>query len=505
MQKKLLAAILLLFLFTRLYKIDSIPTSLYWDEASIGYNAYSILKTGADEWDQSFPVHFRAFGEFKLPVYIYSTVIPIYLFGLNEFAVRLSAVLFSFGTVILVYLVGLKTFHEPKAAFLSSLILVTSPWFFIFSRTGFEATSGVLFFIGGLFFFLTASKNRWLILLSTACFILSMYSYNSFRVIVPLTIIPLAYTFIQNKKSKALVLIMALSISALVVSLVPIIRVMTEEGSRLQTVSIIQSEIPHYESAALFITNYFSHLTPEFLFISGDSNIRHQVPHFGQLQWIIAPFLLYGLYISFKTKRYMLVYLLIISIIPAAITKESPHALRAILAIPMISLISGYGIVELSKEIRYSKYFIILSTVTILGLFGWFFYQFTNTYSQQAASSWQYGYKYIFQNYSQEFKNYNEVLITDRYNQPYIFALFYLSYDPNLLRDQAQYNSIDKWYLSVIERLDNLRFTAVTAQKVATGKKLIFASPEEKLDNIREREIIRNLDGSVAFYVYEKD
>jgi len=83
--KFLLVLICAFFLITRVYKIAEIPPSLYWDEASIGYNAYSIAETGKDEWGESFPLHFRAFGEFKLPVYIYSVVPFVKIFGLNEF------------------------------------------------------------------------------------------------------------------------------------------------------------------------------------------------------------------------------------------------------------------------------------------------------------------------------------------------------------------------------------------------------------------------------------
>src|SRR5438045_55882 len=102
----LLVAILLLFLITRLYKIGEIPVSVYWDEASIGYNAFSILHDGRDEWGKFLPIHFRAFGEFKLPVYIYSVVPAVAIFGLNELAVRIPAVLYSLGIILLTYWLG---------------------------------------------------------------------------------------------------------------------------------------------------------------------------------------------------------------------------------------------------------------------------------------------------------------------------------------------------------------------------------------------------------------
>src|SRR3989344_4388137 len=132
----LLTLICILFLFTRLYKISEIPASVYWDEASIGYNAYSILKTGKDEWGDFFPLHFRAFGEFKLPVFIYSTLLFIKIFGLNEFSIRFTSVLFSLGAVILTYLIAKKIYNNLAVALFASLFVSISPWFFVFSRTG---------------------------------------------------------------------------------------------------------------------------------------------------------------------------------------------------------------------------------------------------------------------------------------------------------------------------------------------------------------------------------
>src|SRR3990167_9071129 len=107
-EKILFLLILVLFLVTRLYKINEIPISVYWDEASIGYNAYAISQTGRDEWGEFLPIHFRAFGEFKLPVYIYSVVPFIKLFGLNEFSVRAPSVLFSLGVLILTFFLAGK-------------------------------------------------------------------------------------------------------------------------------------------------------------------------------------------------------------------------------------------------------------------------------------------------------------------------------------------------------------------------------------------------------------
>src|SRR4030042_6876327 len=164
------AFVLAIFLITRIFKIAEIPPSVYWDEASIGYNAFSIATDLRDEWGEKLPLHFRAFGEFKLPVYIYTVAVFVKAIGLNEYAVRLPAVLYSLGTLIIVYLLTKKITGKEGVAILASFILSFSPWFFIFSRTGYEATAGLFFFLLGTYLFLLLDKSKFYILIAAAGF-----------------------------------------------------------------------------------------------------------------------------------------------------------------------------------------------------------------------------------------------------------------------------------------------------------------------------------------------
>src|SRR5262249_11830786 len=68
---RILAVLVLLALVLRVWGLDWSPPGLDPDEVSIGYNAYSILRTGRDEYGVPWPLTFRAFGEFKRPAYIY--------------------------------------------------------------------------------------------------------------------------------------------------------------------------------------------------------------------------------------------------------------------------------------------------------------------------------------------------------------------------------------------------------------------------------------------------
>ena len=140
MIKIILAALIVFYLITRLYQIGQLPQTVYWDEASIGYNAFSVTVDGKDEWGDFLPLHFRAFGEFKLPVYIYSVVPFVATLGLNAEAVRLPAVIFGLFTLIGCYLIGRKLFNN-QVGLLTILFLIISPWFLLFSRVGYEVSA----------------------------------------------------------------------------------------------------------------------------------------------------------------------------------------------------------------------------------------------------------------------------------------------------------------------------------------------------------------------------
>src|SRR3990172_4288765 len=108
-----LLAIIILAVVLRFYRLGTTPPSLYWDEASLGYNAYSILTTGRDEHGEFLPIaRFIAFGDYKPPGYIYATVPSIALFGLNEFAVRFPSALAGTLTVLLTYLLVQELFNN---------------------------------------------------------------------------------------------------------------------------------------------------------------------------------------------------------------------------------------------------------------------------------------------------------------------------------------------------------------------------------------------------------
>ena len=99
----LLVCIFLLGFFLRFYKISGVPVSLFWDEASHAYNAYSILKTGRDEYGERYPLILRSFDDYKRAGYAYLTILPVALFGLNEFSTRFTSAFLGSLTILIVF------------------------------------------------------------------------------------------------------------------------------------------------------------------------------------------------------------------------------------------------------------------------------------------------------------------------------------------------------------------------------------------------------------------
>lgn len=509
--KKLLFVIVLLFLITRLYKIDQVPYSLYWDEASIGFNAYSILKTGKDEWGETLPLHFKAYGEYKLPLYIYTVSLTQFLIGPSELAVRLPSVFFGAGTIVVIYLLALRLFHQPIVALLSAFLLSISPWYFIFSRTGYEASAGLFFYLLGILLWLNSRKNLFY-LFSIIAFIISLYSYNSFRILLLPTLIILFLYEIKNLNREK-VTYLAFSIILLLVCSIPAIQFLSGGGSaRLETVGIFDEQKKAIEIFKEFLRNYLAHLEPQFLLFQGDVNLRSQQQGFGQLYLIDSVFILLGVTGLLKARKIILllpIFLLAFSLLPAAITKESPHALRSITATPFLSIISAYGIYFLYKNLGKlssikNTYFYSASVILIyLIFFSNYFYQFVSNFNNISYEHWQYAYKKIFEQYTPEFHNFDHVVISDRYNQPYIFALFYLKVDPEKFRREVDYNQSIRKATSVVRSFDKFVFTNVDFYNLPKGKNLIFSHPTDRMTEINEREVILNPDGTISAYVYE--
>jgi len=491
-----LSLIIAIFLVTRVKLIGEIPSSVYWDEASIGYNAFSISSDLRDEWGELLPLHFRAFGEFKLPVYIYTTSIFVKLLGLGATAVRLPAVLFSLGSVLTIFLITLKLTKNSVAGLLSAFYLTFSPWFFIFSRTGYEATAGVFFLLLGFLLFLNAKKDKRYLFISVLSYALAIYSYNSMRVIIPmLFVVQLVYLYLNKYSPKLLFL----SLLLLFIFYLPILRLYFLDSGAVRFTTVAEVGV------AKIVKNYTSHFGAEFL-LEGDKNLRSTLPGFGVVWPLDILFVLMGTFAIFKSKRYLLILVLfgfLVSFIPAALAKEAPHALRSLSAVAFLSIIWAIGITYLGRLFKGHKWILYTSVVIVILIsFEGYLGHFLSNYNTLASEQWQYSYKKVYQDYENMYKDSKKIVVSDFYGQPYIFFLFYSKYAPENFREEVVYNPPDKWGASLVAKFGSFEFKKIGDTDFEKGN-IIFASESERV-GMRETSQIKFLDNSFAFYVYDE-
>src|SRR3989344_1739996 len=110
----LITLILILAASLRLWRLGSIPPGLTADEASLGYNAYSIINSGRDFWGETFPIIFKSFGDYTPGLYVYLSIPFIAIFGLNEISVRLLSAISGILIVYLFYLISGQVLKYSK-------------------------------------------------------------------------------------------------------------------------------------------------------------------------------------------------------------------------------------------------------------------------------------------------------------------------------------------------------------------------------------------------------
>lgn len=440
MKKYLILIIIALAFFLRFYHLGSNPPSLYWEEAALGYDAYSILKTGKDFHGNSWPlVAFESFGDYKPSLYFYAVVPSIALFGLNEFAVRFPSALFGSLTVWLVYLIVKKLrVTDYLLPITASFLLAVSPWHLQFSRAAFEANLGLFLLVLGVFW--------------SPALALSMFAYHANRILAPLIFLVLVATGRVKKiwLNSLLFLIIALPIFINLNS--PLIKQRFNETSAFATLEpiiksnqlisadgggVIAKLIHHryWQYSRIFLTNYFNHFNFKYLFLTGDSNPRHSVQSVGYLYLIQLPFLVYGILISLKRHQksdLLLLAWLILAPVPAALTLATPHGLRSLAMIIPLTIFTAIGLT------RFKKIFLVI----LLLEFSYYLYIYYQIYPVKRASVWQSGYKQMIQSVSANQAKYDQIYITRSLGRPSIYYWFYTQTDPRLV--QALNNSVPK-------------------------------------------------------------
>lgn len=442
-----LVLIVILGLFLRIWNIGNIPTGFFCDEASIGFNAYSVLTTGKDEYGKSWPLFFQAFGEYKNPVMTYSTIPFVALFGLNETSVRLASMFYAVLSLISVYFLCQKLFGK-SCGLVASALLAASPWFVHLSRVSLEGLTPMIFFATtGTYFwvlFTQHNKSKKYLYFAIITLAISLYSYFPARIFIPLYSVILIISHFKYFIKHPYLLIKALGLTLIVIAPLAFHLLF---GGGLSRWTQVKGDL----SPIRLTQKYVQYFSPDYLFVKGDIDMpgqfitRHSLRGLGEAFLFQLPFFIIGLAISLKNFRQpkyglFILWFFLYPVADLITDAKSPQATRSIIGVIPLTILSAIGIVfctRLFKNITW-RYFTSACFIFMIGLCSIQLLTSIKSYPSYSSDfwGWQYGPKPIMENFIKNKNDYQLMCLEGQFNAPEIFLKFY---DPkNICQNKCQ-------------------------------------------------------------------
>lgn len=537
--------IIILAFLVRVYGLGSVPAGLTNDEADIGYDAYSLLLTGHDQWGEFIPLtSFKGFGDYRVPLYTYLVVPVVKAFDLNAFSVRLPSAIFGTISVGLIYFVGRKLTDKSEIssqviAFSAMFIMAISPWAIGLSRIGIESNVAISIFLCALLLFLHAESRKFLYLLSFILFGLTIYTYTSYALFTVLSIVLLFIYFKKIILKQKKIVFVSLVISLLIV--VPFFMFRSAVGIRASQVSFIYSqdnigltanlndrrgscseifpglvckvfENKQIVIANTFMRNYVNHFSPDFLYVNGTTTQYSILPQRSLLYTIEFLLFLLGIFALLRNKvqnNLVILSILLISPLADSITGDG-HFSRASNMMPFLFLTEGVGfgyLYSLFKKGKRGNLFLImlLAIIFIYSALG-FFVSYSSYFPKYYSNYGQYGYEKWAQVLHGKKDIYDRIYVSKFSNdtKQYIYYLFYNKYDPIEFqyKRNVQFSDDNSWVS--IDRIENIYFvqrlpSEEELNELSDKKILLVTHPNEFPEDLPLTETIFDKNNNPVF------
>lgn len=530
---------LIIFFALRLPFFAQVPTGLNRDETALGYNAFSILQTGRDEYGTWFPVSISSFGDQKLPAYVYTLIPFIGLFGLHPWVVRFPSLLS--GAIIVLLIGKLAEYFAPHITKNKRLQLVfplvvmlsvaLSPWSNHFSRVAYEAHEGMMFFLAGLLMYIKSRDAKVLqpTIAWTALFwSLSLLSYHSYHILIPFTVLALfVIDFSLIKKTPKKTLSVAVVIGLSIITMMVLGGVWSGNAKKSQGISPFHAESlwrsvtlyrsaspwlgvlnkvafnPTTEAVYRFASNYASTLSGAFYFVRGASHPDHNpggVPNFHLYALV---FVLFGLGVlwekrgAFESK--LLLSIIAIGLAVPSFTIHPEHTVRLSPIFPLIDLIASIGMLAAFESINSTKVKHIILTI-FLAIVLWSTTHYLTQYLFLAQTSDVSHEKYhlLAQAIAKYKTDANEVVTQSPSSSPYIWYLFETSMKPQTFWSTVERYPEDGEHFRHVKRIGNLTIESIQwpnlYMRALNHELILIFEPKETPGEVRASGKLQMLD-----------
>lgn len=514
-----LLGISILAIVLRFYLLGSVPNGLYQDETAIGYNAYSILETGKDEHGKSFPLYFKSFGDWKLPVYVYSVVPFVSMLGMTPLAVRLPSAIFGVLSVLAMYFFVRRLTKNEALSLLSAFFLAITPWHLHYSRATFEVSICLFLYLAGGYFILRAIQDKKYIffLLGTLLFIINLYTYNLTRLLTPVIYLLFIVFFYKDIKkmpknySLGTVGLVILGLIPYIFGLFGLGGYSSAAGTLLNSSASIQSDLLEYRSylvnlPGIFVKSMFnkwnmtlwvyiehiaSYFSASFLFLTGSTHGNHGIGNVGQYYLFMLPLFIVGIFqaVILKDRNYYFLFAFSAAVIlVSALTREAPHATRSFFLLLPFTVFIAFGAITIYHFLAKFKPLMRYVILAGIGLFVFYnvMYYFVSYYVYfpvAYAQSWRSEDKKLADYLSKKTDGYDKVVIDKSAGNVYTSILFYGNLSPKSFQDTAKYAEADSEGFTEVLSFDKYEFREIDWDEDLDESTLYVTTPKNPPKN----------------------
>ncbi len=554
--------ILFLGILFRLYQFNLVPAALYWEEAALLYDAYSLSETGHDMHGNFLPIlAVESFGDNKPSGYFYALVPLIKIFGVQDWVVKMPSLLAG---IFIIFMSGKlwQSFFSKKGktktncwSLVIMLLVACNPSLIHLSHVGFETNLGLAFLMLGIWCLWTIKENRrvmtWQFWGGEVCLWLSFYTYHAYRIVAPLVGLYLGIRFVWQKR-KEWQSCWRLWLGAAIltgVCVLPLIGGGNNEAltSRFQDTTIfgnLDLIIKSNECRAThedFLAKFYCHryvyfagfigesvgrvLNPQALFWQGDGQLRHSPGPWGFFYPFELVFLggaIFFLVKNWKKNRPVFIFWgfwLLVSLIPSLLTYDNPHLLRNLAGLPVWLMIFTLGIRQLDegllpclndkKLIRdWQRLFFMLLSTWYLMFVAIFLRYYGTTYREQSSRDWQNGYKQAMKALKTLQEKYPNLpfYITDDFGRPSIYYFLYAGIEPEQVQRAKNEKMLQSEFMTWNEQESAFGgpMNANREQVVVLSEadwQILTSESSQAAELLKEQIDVNDLDGKLNFRV----
>ena len=262
----------------RLISIQTCPNAFNVDEASAGYEAYSILHYGMDRTGHVMPVFLEAWGSGQNALLSYLLIPFIAMFGLSELTTRLPMAIIGCASLIIMYYLLKNILKNKKIATLGLIFLAICPWHIMKSRWALESNLFPDMILLSTLLLILGIKNKkdYLMYIAFAVIGLTSYAYGTSYFFLPIYVsITLIYLLVKKQLTwkKAII-----SFSIAFVIAIPIVIFIIINTFNLPEVSILGFSVPrlivnrYEEVSSIFGGRIYTKLYNKFYYIYENIN-----------------------------------------------------------------------------------------------------------------------------------------------------------------------------------------------------------------------------------------